>query len=162
MKFSLYNSSTFFFFLVFWDFHLWKKKFGGRLTWPPLFRTWRIKWRHFRWNRTKFERVRAKTKLPIQKSKKFRKICQFLFFRATTPKTLGIRLNWIIQPLNRPWQINWRWVRRFWTMPSKDIPKTKQKISKSLFFGWGAKYLSMVASHGRELSANRRGMVEIG
>ena len=32
---SLYNSSTFFFFLVFWDFHLWKKIFGGEVNMTP-------------------------------------------------------------------------------------------------------------------------------
>ena len=32
---SLYNSSTFFCFLVFWDFHLWKKKFGGEIKMTP-------------------------------------------------------------------------------------------------------------------------------
>ena len=80
-----------------------------------------------------------KTKLPIQKTEKFRKICQFLFFRATTPKTLGVQLNLIIHPLNRPWQVDWRWVRQFWMMPSKDIPKTKQKNLKITFFWLGSK-----------------------
>ena len=32
---SLYNSSTFFCFLVFWDFHLWKKTFWGEVHMTP-------------------------------------------------------------------------------------------------------------------------------
>ena len=47
-------------------------------------------------------------------------------------------------------------------MPLKDIPKTKQKNLKIAYFGWGAKYLLITALHGHELSANQRGMVEIG
>ena len=158
---SLYNSSTFFFFSILGFSPLKKIFLGGNWHDPPYFR-------HGKSNGAIFVKIKQSPSEFVQKQnhtykklKNLEKFVNFYFFKQPPKKLQGY--DWILlytPKIDHGKSIGIEFTDFGWCY-QKIFPKQKNKISKSLFFGWGAKYLSMAVLHSHELSANQRIMVEI-